>query len=388
MRKGFISLLAVTSLILAGCGGQKTTTEGPKLPQPENDPKEISVQFVPSKNADAIMLVAPALEELLHKEIPDHTFKIAVGTDYAAVVEGMDSGQVHVGFLTSQQYAQTSLERPGKVQVLLTSVRNALYVQTLKTTQERIDFMNNQANNYRAEYITDYKKFKEDADWATETRHPWEHVYMAGVPTQVTAYQSMLLTTKEKYEGGLKTVKDLAGKKVCVGRHGSGAGYIYPSVLLADAGLKFTTGTPSAKDGTVQEVPAGGHTDCIVAMLRGDCDVSCSYHDARRDMYWVSPGKEAADSDGNHVIDDYENLFTDTRVVALSDSIYNDTISASTSISQDLRNRIQRAFMNVIQTEEGVKALGAYTHIGYKLATDSDYDGERKVYKFKLGLDK
>lgn len=356
MKKGFISLLAVASIVLAGCGSSSTSTEC-EVPLPENDPEEINVQFVPSKNADAIMLVAPALESLLAKEVPGHTFKISVGTDFNAVLEGMDAGQVQVGFLTSQQYAQASLERAGKVQVLLTSVRNAMYVQTLPY-DEQVAFMNDQANNYHGEYVTNDEK--------------------------ATAYASQLTTMKATYDAGLKSVKDLAGKTVCALSSSSGSGYIYPSVLLYENGLTFTTGTPDASKGEVKYLQVSGHTDSIKALLRGDCDASFSYNDTRRDLYWVSSSNASADSDGDGVADEYKDIFADTRVVGLSTLIYNDTISASTSISQDLRNRIQRAFMNVIKTPEGLEALSAYTHTGYKLATDSDYEGERTVYKFKV----
>ncbi len=358
MKKGFISLLAAASILLAGCGQQGECEVCPKVPLPEDDPKVLNVQFVPSKNADAIMLVAPALEDLLAEKVPGHTFKISVGTDFNAVLEGMDAGQVHIGFLTSQQYAQASIERVGKVQVLLTSVRDAMYVQTLPIDQQ-VEFMNNQANNYHGEYVTDDEK--------------------------ATSYTAQLTVMKTTYDAGLKTVKDLAGKKVCALSSSSGSGYIYPSVLLYENGLSFTTSkTPDASKGEVQYVQVSGHTDSLKALLRNDCDAAFSYNDTRRDLYWATAATAAQDADNDGVIDEYKDIFANTRVVALSPSIYNDTISASTVISQDLRNLVQRAFVDIIKTPAGKEALSAYTHTGYKLATDSDYEGERNVYKFKV----
>ena len=379
MRKGFISLLSIVALVAAGCGSKCEVCETcPTIPQPEDDPAVIQVQFVPSKNADAIMTVAPALEELLHNEVTDHTFKISVGTDFNAVLEGMDAGQVQVGFLTSQQYAQASLERAGKVQVLLTSVRNAMYVQQLPFEQQ-VTYMNTQSNNYHGEYVID----KLSNLSATADPHQYIEVGTT-MDLKATAYASQLTTTKASFDGGLTDIKKLAGKTVCALSSSSGSGYIYPSVLFYQNGLSFTTGTPDASKGEVKYLQVSGHTDSIKALLRGDCDAAFSYNDARRDLYWASASNTAADADSDGVVDEYKDIFANTRVVALSPLIYNDTISASTTISQDLRNRIQRAFMNVIKTEAGLKALSAYTHTGYKLATDSDYEGEREVYKFKV----
>lgn len=379
MKKSFISLLAVSALVLASCGSSNTECEVcPTVADPANDPTTINVQFVPSKNADNIMLVAPALESLLAANIPGHTFKISVGTDFNAVLEGMDAGQVQVGFLTSQQYAQASLERPGKVQVLLTSVRNAMYVQQLPYAQQ-VEYMNNQANGYHGEYVID--KLSNLSASANPAQYKEVGTTM---DLKATAYAAQLTTMKSTYDAGLTSIKGLAGKKVCALSSSSGSGYIYPSVLFYENGLTWTTSTPDATKGEVQYIQVSGHTDSLKALLRGDCDAAFSYNDARRDLYWASASSGAADSDSDGVIDEYKDIFTNTRVVALSTLIYNDTISASTSISQDLRNQIQRAFMDIIKTEDGLKALSAYTHTGYKLATDSDYEGERTVYKFKV----
>jgi len=101
-----VLILFVIAFVLVACGGNDAS-----------DPDVIKIQFVPSNTASEIMLRTYVLERLLADEIPGKTFDISVGTDYNAVVEAMESGQVHVGFLTAQQYAYVTTERPGTAEV-------------------------------------------------------------------------------------------------------------------------------------------------------------------------------------------------------------------------------------------------------------------------------
>ncbi len=332
--KKFLSVmfLFVLAFALVACGGEDAS-----------DPDVIKVQFVPSNTASEIMLKTYVLERLLEDRIPGKTFEISVGTDYNAVVEAMQAGQVHVGFLTAQQYAYVTTERPGTAEVILTSVRAALEVQLLPKEQQ-VAAMN--AAGYTGQKST------------TET---------------VTSYASILITKTETYNltgaGKINTLADLAGKTVCTQSTTSGAGYVYPAVLLNDNDLSFVSGTPVAANGEVKALNLGsGYPGAITALMEGDCDAAFVFQDAR---------------DNTTLLATYPNLFTDTRVVAVSPSIYNDTISVIPSLKAELKVAIQEAFIDIATTEEGLAAISVYSHTGYKVAVDADYDGERVVYLFK-----
>ena len=117
MKKIIVSLLVLLfSVSLASCVES----------EPQGDPETLVIQFVPSTSVDSAMLTRlKGLEDLLEAELVKSGFEInvniSIGTSYASVVEAMASGQVHVGFLTAQQYAFTTLEYPGDVEVLLTT---------------------------------------------------------------------------------------------------------------------------------------------------------------------------------------------------------------------------------------------------------------------------
>lgn len=346
--KKFLSLfvLFVMSISFVACTGTGNVS----------DPETLIIQFVPSTTIDTAKLtLLQNLEGLLETELAAQGYEInvniGVGTSYASVIEAMVSGQVHVGFLTSQQYAYTTLEYPDKVEVLLTSVRNAYEIQIDEDGNEIFDksLLVAAANTtgYDAATTSDYK---------------------------VSSYYAMLLVRTADFAAyQTNGIAALAGKNCAVQSVTSGSGYIYPSFLLYQNNLSFVTGTPNATNGEVKATTVGGHTSAVLALLNEDVDAVFTFFDARyiTDAY-------SSWQDANLT----ENIFEFTRVVALTSPIYNDTITGLTSLSDGLRAAIQEAFMNVIDTTEGAAALAIYNHTGYMLAVDSDYDSERELYQF------
>lgn len=330
------SLFSVS--ILTACGNSEVKT--------------IIVRFVPSSSAladPAYLVKIQSIEYMLEEKIPDYDFDLDVSTNYEALTAAMVAGQVDVGFLTSQQYAFVTTEHPGKVEVLLSSVRDA-YAAQVDTSGNEISDLNTIMDNVNA------------AGYAAQSHET----------VKVTSYYSMLLVKTEDYNAGFDSVEDLVGKKVATGSTSSGSGYVYPAVLLNQHGLSFTTGTP-ANNTQVQNVPiSGGHQTQIMNLLTDDVDAAFAFLDARLsnafDAYNATPGK---------------NVFADTKVIALTTGIYNDTISVASSLDDDLKEDIKTAFLEIIQTPVGKQALSVYNHTGYKVAADSDYDGERDVYVFK-----
>ena len=70
--------------------------------------------------------------------------------------------------------------------------------------------------------------------------------------------------------------------------------------------------------------------------------------------------------------------------LALSRSIYNDTISVSKNspiMDDDLIAALQDAFINIGNTDEGKQVIAIYSHNGYQKAQSSDYDNERAAQK-------
>ena len=66
-------------------------------------PKELTVQFVPSQNADTLEAKAKPLEKLLSDKL-GIPVKVSVSTNYNTIVEAMKSKKVDVGFLPPTAY--------------------------------------------------------------------------------------------------------------------------------------------------------------------------------------------------------------------------------------------------------------------------------------------
>ncbi|NLB11061.1 PhnD/SsuA/transferrin family substrate-binding protein, partial [bacterium] len=255
MRKLFKLAAAVLALGcaigVASCGGK--------------DEKLIKIQFIPSQDASIINTQAPKLEKLLEERMPGYKFEIKVGTDYTAVVNAMLAGQCDVGFLSAQQYAQVSVENPGKVEPILTSVRSAYQVQ--------IDYQGDVENQIKAMNgeITDYEYLGQQAEQS------------------VTYYNSICITMRDS---GINSVTDLAGKKVATQKTSSGAGYVYPAVLLNKNNLKFVTTTPDASKGEVQAVTQNGYPAAVSAVLSGDVDAAWLFIDVRYTAFYNNKDSE------------------------------------------------------------------------------------------------
>jgi len=325
----------------------------------EGDPETLIIQFVPSTSVDSTMLTRlKGLEDMIEAELVKSGFEInvniSIGTSYASVVEAMASGQVHVGFLTAQQYAFTTLEYPGKVEVLLTSVRSAYAAQIdangNEITDSNVIIANSRAANYNG------------------SLHP---------TATVSSYFAMLLVRTADFNNGLNSVSALAGKTVATQNDTSGSGYLYPSFLLHENDLKWVTGTPNASNGEVRRQVVAGHQSSILSLLNNEVDATFTFFDARTHATAFDSWKAANPG---------KNIFEETTVIALTTGIFNDTISSISSLSSGLKAAIQQAFMAVIETEDGYAALQIYNHSGYQVAVDSDYDGERAFYLFLQSL--
>jgi phosphonate transport system substrate-binding protein len=359
-------LTVLTLIFLAGCTSvdgstSLTTSQSSAGTSVTPDPDTLVIQFVPSVSIDTALLTkVKNLEDLLEGSLTAKGFNkninISIGTSYASVIEAMASGQVHAGFLTAQQYAFTTLEYPGKVDVLLTSVRNAYNAQ-LTAGNELITNPATILANMNAEGYT-----------ASTTS-----------ATKVSSYYSMLLVRNAQQAevtaaGGWD--KWIKGKTVATQSVTSGSGYVYPAVLLDQNDLKFVnsaTRAPSASANEVGYKVVANHQNSVLALLNNEVDAVFTFMDARSHATaynaWntSNPGK---------------TVIGETKAVALTPGIYNDTISTITSLSPALRTALGQSFIDVIATTAGAEALAIYNHTGYLFANDADYNGERAVYQF------
>ncbi|MFJ6412692.1 phosphonate-binding protein [Terribacillus saccharophilus] len=157
-----------------------------------------------------------------------------------------------------------------------------------------------------------------------------------------------------KSDSGIDSLEDLKDKTIAVQDVTSSAGYVWPAGALDAAGLDIQSDlTPT----TVK-----GHDAGIISVLNGDTDAAVTFQDAR-----------------NVVKGDYPTVFEDTKVIATTEKIPNDTIAVTPEINDEWKEKITDAFINIGKDPEGLEIIrDVYTHEGYVKSDDSKFEVVRE----------
>lgn len=301
MRKGLktnLFFLIISLLILTACNSNDADETDAKASDEDagEELEELTVQFVPSQNADTLEAKAKPLEELLSDEL-GIPVKVSVSTDYNTIVEAMKSDQVDVGFLPPTAY-------------VLAQEQDA------------------------ADVILQAQRYGVNDD---------------GSPTEelVDSYKSIFIV---KADSDIQSVEDLKGKKIGYQNVTSSAGFVWPAATLMEADIH------PLED--VEPVTLKGHDQAIISLLNGEIDAAVTFQDAR-----------------NIVVNDYEDVFEETRVLEYTEPIPNDTIAIRPEISDDMKDKITQAFIEIGKDEEGQEIIrDIYSHEGYVESQDSNFD--------------
>ena len=171
----------------------------------------------------------------------------------------------------------------------------------------------------------------------------------------VDDYKSEILVKKNS---GIKSLKDLKGKKIALQDVTSTAGYTFPL-----ATLKKETGINATKDMKIVNVK--GHDQAVISLLNGDVDAAAVFQDAR-----------------TIVKKDQPNVFKDTKILKLTESIPNDTISVRPDMDKKFQEKLKKAFKDIAKSKKGHKIISeVYSHEGYTDTKDSNFDIVRKYEK-------
>lgn len=310
----FLVVLVLSVVIFAAaCGNSSSLDNNKKSSDSGSDsgsssgdykPKELTVQFVPSQNADKLEAKAKPLEKLLSDKL-GIPVKVSVSTNYNTIVEAMKSKKVDVGFLPPTAY-------------------------TLAHDQKAADLLL-QAQRYGVNKDgSSNKKLVDD-------------------------YKSEILVKKNS---GIKSLKDLKGKKIALQDVTSTAGYTFPL-----ATLKKETGINATKDMKIVNVK--GHDQAVISLLNGDVDAAAVFQDAR-----------------TIVKKDQPNVFKDTKILKLTESIPNDTISVRPDMDKKFQEKLKKAFKDIAKSKKGHKIISeVYSHEGYTDTKDSNFNIVRKYEK-------
>ena len=314
---------------------------------------KLTFQFVPSKDADVIITGTKNLPELVKAEMLKQGYdigevEISVGTNYNATGEALAAGSIDVGWLPGGTYALYSDE----TDVILTATRAGLSNDS-----------------------TDPATWNGDANKTLPTDQ------------QVTFYRSLIYAGPSEYgkqlaakvnAGEKLTWEDLSQATWAVGSTSSSAGYIYPTLWLMENYDKKLT--------DLEKVVQLGYADAFAQAAAEQVDVIVCYAEGRRDYEkaWNLP-TDQADETGKAGMGRTESIWNELNVIGVTEGIYNDTV-AVTKANPDIYNpefiaALQQSLINIINTDEGKAIFSVYSHTGYAVAADSDYDGARAALK-------
>ncbi|MBQ9685466.1 MAG: PhnD/SsuA/transferrin family substrate-binding protein [Oscillospiraceae bacterium] len=361
MKKIVALLLAlVMVLALAACG----SSSAPAAPAAASDETgkphfdKLTLEFVPSKDADVIIAGTANLPELVKAEMANLGYDIdevdiTVGTSYAATGEAMSAGSIDVGWLPAGTYILYSDD----VDVILTATRNGL---------------SNDSEN--------------PADWNGEANKTLKN------GPQVTYYRALIYATPSAYgqelaakvnAGEALTWDDLNAASWAVLNNSSNAGYIYPTMWL----MKNYDGKKLTDLDKVTTLEGYGPAFSYAAAE--SVDIIVCYADGRNDYEasWTIPENEV-DETGKQGLGRPDSIWNELNVIGVTDGVYNDTVSISKSspyYTPELVDALQQCFINIAATDEGKAIFDIYSHTGYVVATDADYDNSRLAMELMEG---
>lgn len=157
-------------------------------------------------------------------------------------------------------------------------------------------------------------------------------------------------------DSGIETIADLAGRSFARPDPLSTSGWIIPSLTMRAAGMNPDVDLS-------QIVDAGGHSGVVTAVYNGDVDAGATFVDAR-----------------GSVEDDFSDVNERVVVIQVSAPIPNDGVQFHPSISEEIREPIIEALLDIAATEEGAEALElAYSWQGLERHGDDFYDPFRQV---------
>ena len=216
-RLKFLVIYLVITIIVSGC----SNIDNVKHPKEAYTPKTLTVEFVPSQNAQILNAKVKPLQKLLSDEL-EVPVKVHIATNYNTMIEGLKSKKIDIAFISPVSYTLAHDAHAADV--------------LLKSKGYLVDNKGNQTH-----HLVDY-------------------------------YRSQIVVRKDS---NINHLKDLKDKRVALQDVESTSGYIYPLASLMEKGIKKS-------DIQIQQVK--GHDQGLIALLNHDVEAVATYQDARADL--------------------------------------------------------------------------------------------------------
>lgn len=171
-------------------------------------------------------------------------------------------------------------------------------------------------------------------------------------------YYSVIFTRKDS---GVKDLAGLKNKSFAFGDSLSTAGYIYPRMMLKQAGLNPQTDFENV-------ISSGSHDATVLAVFNKKVTAGATY----------ANDPEGKDSAWQHMLKPEQAK--EIQVLAVSESIPSDNICVSKDLDPETAKKVQAFFEQLGSTPDGAKLIQDLYRIDkFVPANDAEYEGIRKA---------
>lgn len=335
------ALASVLTLTLASCAGDQGDVTGDDTDDTETEQNdgeaaaiesvdELVIGLVPSQDQEGIVENAEGIAEQLSEELDGFPVDIFVADNYLGVIQGMQTGDVHLVMSGPVGMIQAEDEAGGVP--ILQSIR---FGQDIYVTQW---------------FTNDPDTYCEDEPVAVEQEGDVEDfLFCNGIVDEDGEFADF----GPVGEDALSTIED--GTSVAFVEEGSASGYYFPMTQLNELGV------------SVDDQTAGGHDQAVQNVYSGQMDIGVSFNDAR----------------GN-IADENPDVGQEVVVFAWAGPIPNDGIVASGDLSDEEQQSIVDAFLAIAgdgDLDEGDPIYDVYEIEGLAPADEEALDVARQVYQ-------
>jgi len=181
----------------------------------------------------------------------------------------------------------------------------------------------------------------------------------------LATYQSQFIV---KQDSNIKSLADLAGKKIAFVEPASTSGYLLPLKTLKEKNI-----VPK------ETVFAGKHDNVVSMVYQGQVDAGATFYSP---PHKNDKGVMQIEDARRLVLTQYPDVESKIRILELSEPITNDPIVFRKDMPEEMKTKIVDAMMAFMTTQEGQAAFKAiYGVTEVKKATDADYDAARAMLK-------
>lgn len=156
-------------------------------------------------------------------------------------------------------------------------------------------------------------------------------------------------------DSGINTVTDLKGKTMAYVDPASTSGHLYPKALIMAAGH-------DPESFFSKSIFAGSHNAVVLSLLKGEVDAGAAYDGIRAS-----------------VARSYPDVFKKIKVIAYTEDIPNDTVTARKGLAPGLKLRIKEGLKHLSKTPEGEKVLKRVYGISGLMDLDAFFDPVREA---------